>query len=152
MEPGGEASAQQRDQGPGRQGQGLETGVVELDVEHQLQVRLLEALRAAVAAGRPRAEQQALLQQLADASDVHFMSEELLMRLHAWERYEQHTEEHRRLLEELAALRAVFDAGGAEAAAVAVEALQRWLAGHVRGMDRAFAEYVARGGLAGAAR
>jgi len=152
MEPGGDAQAQrEQGRGPGP-GQGLETGVAELDVEHQLQVRLLEALRAAVAAGRPRAEQQALLQQLADASNVHFMSEELLMRLHAWERYDQHTEEHRRLLEELAGLRAVFDAGGAEAAAVAVEALQRWLAGHVRGMDRAFADYVARGGLAAAAR
>jgi hemerythrin-like metal-binding protein len=131
--------------------QGLGTGVPELDVEHQLQVRLLEALRRAVAAGQDRAAQGELLQQLEDASNVHFMSEELMMRFHAWERYEQHTEEHRRLLEELKALRVLFERGGADAVQVALEQLQAWLGDHVRGMDRAFADYVARGGLAASA-
>lgn len=127
--------------------QGLRSGVPELDVEHQLQVRLVEALRRSLAAGQPRAQQLELLQQLEDASNVHFMSEELLMRLHAWERYEQHTEEHRRLLEDLRSLRGLFERGGEDGVSVALEQLQAWLAGHVRGMDRAFAEYVVRGGL-----
>ena len=126
---------------------GLRTGVPELDVEHQLQVRLVETLRRSVAAGQPRQVQQELLQELEDASNGHFMSEEPLMRLHAWERYEQHTEEHRRLLEDLGSLRGLFAGGGADAVEVALEQLQTWLASHVRGMDRAFAEYVARGGL-----
>jgi hemerythrin len=132
--------------------QDLRTGVAELDVEHQLQVRLLEALRRAVAAGQDRAAQGELLQQLEDASNVHFMSEELMMRLHAWERYQQHTEEHRRLLEELKALRVLFERGGADAVQVALEQLQAWLGDHVRGMDRAFADHVSRGGLAAAPR
>jgi hemerythrin-like metal-binding protein len=132
--------------------QGLATGLPELDVEHQLQVRLVEALRRSVAAGQERAVQGALLQQLEDASNVHFMSEELMMRLHAWERYEQHVEEHRRLLEELKTVRVLFERGGPAAVDEALEQVQGWLAGHVRGMDRAFAEYVARGGLAAAAR
>jgi hemerythrin-like metal-binding protein len=131
---------------------GLGTGVPELDVEHQLQVRLVEALRRSVAAGQPRAAQGELLQQLEDASNVHFMSEELLMRLHAWERYEAHTEEHRKLLEELRSLRVLFERGGARAVDVALDQLQAWLAGHVRGMDRAFADYVKQGGLAAARR
>jgi hemerythrin len=126
--------------------QGLRTGVPELDVEHQLQVRLVEALRRSVAAGQDRAVQRELLQQLEDSSNVHFMSEELLMRLHAWARYEQHTEEHRRLLEELKVLRVLFERGGADAVQVALEQLQAWLADHVRGMDRAFADELARGG------
>jgi hemerythrin len=128
--------------------QGLGTGVPELDVEHQLQVRLLEALRHSVAAGQDRAVQGELLQQLEDASNVHFMSEELMMRLHAWERYEQHTDEHRRLLEELKTVRLLFERGGPDAVDVALDQLQAWLGNHVRGMDRAFADYVARGGLA----
>lgn len=132
--------------------QGLRTGVKELDVEHQLQVRLVEALRRSVAAGQDRGLQRELLQQLADTSNVHFMSEELLMRFHSWERYEQHTEEHRRLLEELEVLRVLFDRGGDDAVQVALEQLQAWLADHVRGMDRAFADHVARGGLASAPR
>lgn len=128
--------------------QGLNTGLPEVDVEHQLQIRLVEALQLAVAARRDRATLADLLTKLEDASNVHFMSEELLMRLHSWERYDQHTEEHRRLLEELQALRLLFEKGSAEALAPALEQLQTWLGSHIRGMDRAFAEYVARGGLA----
>jgi len=138
---------------PGAGGlQGLRTGIPELDVEHQLQVRLLEALRRSAAAGQDRAVQGELLRQLEDASNVHFMSEELMMRLHAWERYEQHTEEHRRLLEELKTVRVLFERGGPEAVNAALDRLQAWLGDHVRGMDRAFADYVARGGLAAAGR
>ncbi|HET9553769.1 MAG TPA: hemerythrin family protein [Anaeromyxobacteraceae bacterium] len=125
----------------------LETGLGEVDQEHQLQVRLVEALREAIEAGRDRAVVDELLQRLEDTSNVHFMSEELLMRLHAWERYEPHTEEHRQLMEELRGLRRRFERGADAELALAVGQLQAWLAGHVRGMDRSFARYVSRGGL-----
>jgi hemerythrin len=121
--------------------------MAELDVEHQLQVQLVEAVKAAMTAHRDRATVAGLLQQLQDTSNVHFMSEELMMRLHSWQRYEQHVEEHRRLLEDLATLRRDFEAGLAVEMVVALDQLQSWLANHIRGMDRAFAQYVARGGL-----
>jgi len=130
--------------------QDLSTGVGEVDAEHQLQVQLVEALGAAVAEGRDRAVLDELLGRLEETSNVHFMGEELLMRFHAWERYDQHTEEHRLLLEELRALRARFGEGDRTALAGALERLQQWLVSHVRGMDRAFAGYVARGGLGAA--
>lgn len=130
--------------------QDLTTGAAEMDGEHRLQVQLVEALEAAVAAGRDRAVLDELLGRLEETSNVHFMGEELLMRFHAWERYDQHTEEHRQLLEELRALRARFGAGDRAALEVDLGRLRQWLAGHVRGMDRAFAAYVARGGLGAA--
>jgi len=130
--------------------QDLDTGVAEVDVEHQLQVQLVESLRAAAQSGAPRTVVGALLQQLEDASNVHFGSEELLMRLHSWERYEQHTEEHRLLLEELRGLTGLFEHGSAADLAAGANRLQGWLASHIRGMDRAFAQYVAKGGLGGA--
>lgn len=129
----------------------LETGLVEMDVEHQLQFKLVEALRHAVRDRKDRAVLAELLQQLEDASKVHFMSEEVLMRLHAWERYDPHTAEHGRLLEELRALRVLFERGSDRTLAGSLEQLQTWLVAHIRGMDRAFADYVARGGLGGPA-
>ena len=128
--------------------QDLGTGVDEVDVEHQLQIRLVQSLREAVAAGQPAPVLAELLTRLEDTSNVHFMSEELLMRLHSWERYDLHTEEHRRLLEELQALRKIFEREDRVELAAAVERLKGWLSGHIRGMDRAFATYVSRGGLA----
>ena len=127
----------------------LGTGVAEVDVEHQLQVRLVELLQSSLAEGKPAEVLAEVLTRLEDASNIHFMSEELLMRLHSWERYEQHTEEHRRLLEELEALRKLFEREDRAALAAALERVQAWLASHIRGMDRAFAAYVARGGLTG---
>ena len=127
----------------------LGTGVAEVDVEHQLQVRLVELLQSSLAEGKPAEVLAEILTRLEDASNIHFMSEELLMRLHSWERYEQHTEEHRRLLEELQALRKLFEREDRAALAAALARVQTWLASHIRGMDRAFAAYVARGGLAG---
>jgi hemerythrin len=127
----------------------LSTGVPEVDVEHELQVKLVAELQAAVSAGRGREVVGELLQRLEDVSNVHFMSEELLMRLHSWERYDLHTEEHRRLLEELRAMRALFDQQDGAALGAAAHRLEAWLTSHIRGMDRAFADYVSRGGLGG---
>ena len=127
--------------------QDLGTGVDEVDVEHQLQIRLVQSLQEAVAAAQPAPVLAELLTRLEDTSNVHFMSEELLMRLHSWERYEQHTEEHRLLLEELRSLTGLFEHGSAADLAAGANRLQGWLTSHIRGMDRVFAAYVARGGL-----
>jgi len=122
----------------------LDTGVAEVDVEHQLQVQLIEAVKGAVSARRDRATVSALLEQLQDASSIHFMSEELMMRLHAWPRYQAHVEAHGRLLEDLATLRRDLETGPAVEHVVALDQLRSWLTDHIRVMDRAFAREVAR--------
>ena len=127
--------------------QDLGTGVEEVDIEHDLQIALVQQLHASVLAGRPAPVLAEILTRLEDTSNVHFMSEELLMRLHSWERYDLHTEEHRRLLVELQALRKIFEREDRVELAAGVERLKGWLASHIRGMDRAFAAYVRRGGL-----
>jgi hemerythrin-like metal-binding protein len=126
---------------------GLSLGLAEVDVEHQLQLRLVQGVRAALVNHMNRETISALLGRLQDASDVHFGGEEILMRLHAWEGYSEHIEAHRRLLEELGALRLAFEQGHGEDLTEPLDQLQAWLIRHIRGPDRAFAQYVARGGL-----
>jgi hemerythrin-like metal-binding protein len=126
----------------------LSLGMSEVDVEHQLQVQLVESVRTAVATGRERGAVSTLLAQLRDASDVHFGSEEVMMRFHSWEGYQAHVEEHRLLLEALEGLQRRFEQDAGKDLMVAFDQLQAWLVRHIRGADRAFTEYVARGGLA----
>ena len=122
----------------------LGTGVAEVDLEHDRLVRLVEAIRDALEARRDRAEASALLRQLEEATRDHFGSEEVLMRRHAWDRYQAHLEAHQRLLGELATLRRDLETGPAVERVVALDQLQAWLAGHIRGLDRSFAEHLAR--------
>ena len=68
--------------------QDIGVGFDQIDGEHRVQLGLLSAVRNAVAEGRGETEVNEILEQLVDYTKVHFMSEELLMRLHA---YPQHS-------------------------------------------------------------
>ena len=72
-----------------------------VDAEHQVQMRLLMALQAAVRESKPEAESTEIRYQLTDYCRAHFLSEELLMRLYAYPDYDDHVNEHERMLDAL---------------------------------------------------
>lgn len=116
-----------------------------MDKEHQAQVVLIRALEHAIESRASRDRIEALLQELIDISDVHFMSEQIEMRESAYPHYAAHVREHERLLEEVKAFRAQYAASDeVELDAELVRGLQRWLRNHIRGMDRRFGEYLAK--------
>ena len=117
-------------------------GVATIESEHQLQERLVAVLRDAVASGRDQSVVSEILRRVEDTSNVHFMSEELLMRLEAFEDYGQHVEEHRKLLAQLAELRERFEADPGIDLGPSIGWIEGWLSNHVRQMDRRFAESV----------
>jgi hemerythrin len=123
-------------------------GVAALDVEHGVQFDLLDAFRRALQQPQAHAVGGAVLRQLLDFTDAHFLSEQLLMRLHAYPGYEAHVQEHDRLNEELRALEARYAEGEMEASLAAADALSDWLEVHVRGHDRALAAYLRAQGRA----
>lgn len=69
----------------------------ELEPEHRLQVELLDTLIATVQAGRDPDQVTELLQRLREVSQAHFLSEDLLMRLHAYPGYAEHVAEHEQM-------------------------------------------------------
>jgi hemerythrin len=117
-----------------------ERGVATIDTEHQLQTRLVASLRDAVEAGRDRAVIAELLRRVEDTAKLHFLSEELLMRLDAYTLYDAHVAEHHRLLEQLADLGARFQSEPGFDLRGSIGWIEDWLRGHVQGMDRRFAE------------
>lgn len=64
--------------------------------EHQVQIRLMQALAGAVARGEGIAP---MLTQLSEYSRAHFLSEELLMRLYDYPDYDTHVHDHERMIE-----------------------------------------------------
>lgn len=121
----------------------LRLDVPALDLEHALQIDLVEALGRAVAEGKSREVADEILEKLLDYTRVHFLAEELMMRMEGYPAYEAHLAEHGELLAELVKFRAAHDHEARPVTGDAVDGLRSWLAGHVRTQDRAFANFLA---------
>lgn len=124
----------------------LETGISELDDQHQLLFRKAGAVLEAVAAGQGAAEVRRTLQFLADYAALHFETEERYMRAAGYPDADAHAEIHQRMTRRLMEVAADYHARGASPALVDdVEALVRgWLTMHIAEKDRAVADWMRR--------
>lgn len=117
-------------------------GVASMDREHAGQISLLNDLKAAVRSGADDSVVYALLSELVEHTNLHFLSEQILMRLHAYEASESHLLEHERLLSEVQKLKESLAAGTATDKHGLIEALRSWLLVHIQTADKALAEYL----------
>lgn len=120
----------------------LSFGVVEMERDHAGQLSLLNDLKAAVRSGAPDSLVYALLDDLVEHTNLHFLSEQLAMKLHAYEASESHFLEHERLLLEVQNLKSNLATGTATDKHGLIEALRGWLVVHIQTADRMLAEYL----------
>jgi hemerythrin len=116
--------------------------IASMDREHAGQLSLLNDLKAAVRGGVPDSVVYALLDELIEHTNLHFLSEQLAMRLHAYEASESHFLEHETLLAEVQNLRRNLATGAATDKQSLIEALRGWLLVHIQTADKALAEYL----------
>ena len=126
----------------------LRLGVPVMDAEHEAQLRLLDELEAAAAARDPEKVRERLAT-FVGWLDAHFLSEQLLMRGHAYPGYAAHVQDHEAAIGILGELRSKIDAGEDDLQPRVLEALRRWLVGHVTTADRDFAEFLKSRGIEG---
>ena len=126
----------------------LSVGVPSMDEEHLDQLRLLNDLKTAVRAEADDSLVDALLHELVGKTDLHFLSEQLAMKLHAYAACEAHLQEHERLLREVQDLQHSLATGTAADKATLIDALRTWLVVHIQTADKAFAEYLNQRGIA----
>jgi len=127
-------------------GEGLETGVAAIDGEHRLQIELVKALEESLQLRDPRERAEEILKQLLDYTNVHFLAEDLMMRLHAYPGYQAHVQEHEKLAGQLEELQRHFAAGQFAPSRELVAALKHWLAEHIQTMDRGLAAFLKASG------
>ncbi len=124
--------------------QDIGVGFDQIDGEHRVQVGLLSALRDAVTEGRAETEVYEILEQLIDYTKVHFMSEELLMRLYQYPHYEAHVAEHGRMVEQIEQARQRYQCGDAATTTETLDAALAGLTGHIGRSDRTLGGYLGR--------
>lgn len=121
----------------------LEIGIAEIDLQHRQLRVLLERLEHS-ADMRYGYAANAILDELAIQTRIHFAVEESLMRLLSFPHADAHIAEHRRLTEQLEKLRK--RAQDFEVAKGLSSFIQTWLVNHVNDFDREFVgHFLARG-------
>jgi hemerythrin len=122
-------------------------GLPEIEREHELQIALVDAFERAAGANE-RVEAGRILEEMADLSEMHFLAEELVMRLHQYPAFEEHAAEHVRLIREMNELLRQNAAGTLEITLALADRLRRTLTNHLRGTDHAFAMFLRAEGAA----
>ena len=88
-----------------------------------------------------------ILDPLIEYTKVHFSSEELLMRLYQYPWYQEHVDDHERIVERLEDLRRARPAGSEASAGSDADQLSDWISAHIRGADRALGHFLVRLGI-----
>ena len=119
-----------------------EYDVASMEREHSHQLMLFNDLKAAIRGGAPDSLVYGLLEQLVEHTNLHFLSEQLAMKLHAYEAFESHLLEHQRLLAEVKNLKSSLAGGTGSGKQGLIEALRGWMVAHIETADKTLAEYL----------
>jgi hemerythrin len=121
-------------------------GLSDMEAEHKLMHELLEQLRRQLAEDNEETVSE-LLGKFVDVTNLHFIEEQSLMRLHAYPGYAAHEQEHDALVAELEDLTRRIKAGEFSDAGKATESLETWLSTHMQTTDAALEEFLAAEGI-----
>jgi hemerythrin-like metal-binding protein len=80
------------------------------------------------------------LSELVRYTQYHFATEERLMKAHGYEHSAEHEAEHAKLLRDVGAFKARFDAGNQMLSIELLRFLRDWLFGHIAGSDSKLAK------------
>ena len=114
-----------------------------IDNEHRVQLGMLKALCDAVEEGEPAAKIHEILNQLTAYSELHFTSEELLMRMYAYPDYDDHVLDHVAMTERLNQIMRRYAEGQDRMALQTANEMREFLLGHINSRDQALTEYLA---------
>ena len=113
-----------------------------IDNEHRIQIGLLNALYDAVNNKKPVSEINQILNQLTTYSELHFMSEELLMRMYAYPDYDDHVQDHETMTDHLNQIKHSYTSDQAKMAIETANNMKKFLLAHISSRDQAFSDYL----------
>ena len=128
-----------------------QAGVDGMDKEHAVEIQMVRALEAALRSSDDSSSNSdvvgELFDQLESFTAAHFMSEQLLMRLHSYPGYQAHQQEHDDLMDRLGVIRRSIESGELSDANEAVGQLEEWLETHIHTEDDALATFLKDPGM-----
>ncbi|HXR32124.1 MAG TPA: bacteriohemerythrin [Verrucomicrobiae bacterium] len=120
----------------------VKIGEKSIDTEHDLQMQMLDSLSDSLQKGGDFSPARYILEQFIEFSDMHFLSEQLVMRLHSYPGYEAHLEAHTRLMKKVREIREKVFRGENAPSQKLVQELRDWLLNHIASEDVAFGDFL----------
>ena len=115
-----------------------------IDREHEVQLSLLRTLCQAIREQRSTSEVAQLLGHFSDYCEAHFVSEELIMRQHSFEEYEDHVDDHCHMMDLLRVIATDCEAAGTAGLKASTEAALAFIENHISTRDKRFADFLHR--------
>ena len=114
----------------------FETGIADVDHEHQELIALINRMHEDMTTRQDRASTQEFLGEVFARVAAHFALEESIMRKHSYDEYEAHKAEHEQLLDEIRDIMDDFEANGAANYGTALSnAIRDWFVNHFKSKD-----------------
>ena len=114
-----------------------------IDREHAVQLGMIDLLSDAIAENKLNREKLEILEQLVSYTEVHFMSEQLIMRQHSYDGFEAHESEHDILMDQLHNIKDEVTQKAVYVDKRALKELRRLLLTHIATQDRLLSDYLA---------
>ena len=115
-----------------------------IDREHEVQLSLLRTLCQAIREQRSASEVARLLEQFSAYCEAHFVSEELIMRQHSFEEYEDHADDHCHMMDLLRVIATDCEAAGTAGLKASTDEALAFIENHIGTRDKRFADFLQR--------
>lgn len=119
------------------------TGHSGMDNDHKRLVDLINQLAEGMENGRPKEFCSRTLEQFVQHTSLHFLAEEQLMDRYRYPKAPEHKALHSRLLKDVLAFKAAYDAGDSAQVLTLLVILDAWLHRDIAVADKALAEFAA---------
>ncbi len=124
----------------------LETGIEQIDIQHQGLVEVYNELDKALRQGKAHKRMAEILGRLIDYTESHFESEEGIMAEADYEFLAQHRSEHEQLIRKVRDFQRKHDRDIVRISVPVMKFLEFWLKHHIQESDKGFALWKERAG------
>ncbi len=118
------------------------TNIAEVDAQHKRLVGFVNELHDAITHGKGQSALSKILNELVDYTVYHFGTEEKLFDKYDYPESELHKQQHKGLVEQVAAVKDKFDSGEKVLTIDVMNFLRDWLHDHILGSDVHFGPYL----------
>lgn len=125
-------------------GEVLSVGLDEIDDDHRKLINIFNILNHAVTDGESPEYLAAILEELINCTVWHFSHEERLMLKYGYEQTDEHKTEHQELIQGAKELQQKILQEDKPVADEDIEALERWLTGHILTSDMKLGSYLSQ--------